>query len=160
MELSAATSISRVGGSARPRGDRSRLKREFERSIREQLTKTADRVIAVWRLQDLGAARRSLLQDARNGRTELLLDERCALRLGGRYDARMGDLRSEPGPVVDLKNHAHSGHIHGLIGRFVIQTFVGSSGTGEMACRWKLAPDGYANFSLSLLAILNPQRRL
>jgi hypothetical protein len=69
-------------------------------------------------------------------------------------------LRSESGPVVDLKNHAHSGRIHGLIGRFVIQPFVGSSGTGEMACRWKLAPDGYADFSLSSSAMLNPQRRL
>jgi hypothetical protein len=47
-------------------------------------------------------------------------------------------------------------NIHGLIGRFVIQNFVGSSGTGEMACRWKLAPDGCANFSSSLSSMSRP----
>jgi putative SOS response-associated peptidase YedK len=70
-------------------------------------------------------------------------DRMLAILPNEQFPRRLSDdLRSESGPVVDLKNHAHSGRIHGLIGRFVIQTFVGSSGTGEMACRWMLAPTG------------------
>jgi hypothetical protein len=55
-----------------------------------------------------------LLQDARNGRTELLLDERCALRLGGRYDAGLGDLRDESGRGFALADRAHQARNRGL----------------------------------------------
>jgi putative component of toxin-antitoxin plasmid stabilization module len=83
MELSAATSISGVGGPARPQGDRSNFKREFESRIRQLPTNTAaDHVIVVERLRDLrvrsGRSHRfteeqvgRVLQDAlENGRTD------------------------------------------------------------------------------------------
>jgi hypothetical protein len=65
-----------------------------------------------------------------------------AARLGGRYDAGLGDVRGESGPGVDREDHAHSGRNLGLIGTLRSHNLVGSSGTGEVDHKKSSSPTG------------------